>query len=914
MAPRPVRQIRQRRLWPWVTAWALLVLFLCYLFAGFLLLPWWLEKNLPDYARQHMGWQATVAEIHTNPFTFSAQFHDVQASDSDGKRVFSTPRLFVDLSVWQLLKGTLGVQQLEAEQPFLRVDVLADGQLNLLRDWQQAPARQQRSDADSNQTENFPKVHVQQGGISDATLLVRDFSRSESAEFRITPLTLSVQNMATWARPESAGQYRLNAMLDQQTLSWQGSFEVAPLYSRGRIEIDNLGPGVVSYLLTPYTPYQLRSGRVSLSTDYQWQAGQFTELLTRNGELTFDNATVALGADREDVQFRSGALNVDQLRFDLNAGLVEAGHIELSGPELVLTRNADGQIDWVAADSRPGDGEPRLNPDSGTDLNWSVAGVDIRDGRLLWRDEVPASAAEMELISLNLTLGRFTNHLDEPLNYEAQADLASGGSLDLNGQVTMQPFNLEMAIAVSDLALPALAPYIQQRLNVDLPAGRLSLDGTLDLDQQRPPMTGTFSGSASVTGLDARLPGNNQPLFAWQTLRLAPIEYNVNPARLEIGRITLTDATANIIRNADGSHNISGLRGAGQNSAAVPRAWQPSGSETTAAESEPAPEPGLIFRISDLQLDNASVRYTDRTFDPELSTLFGQLQGSLSGLSNSAPQQARVTLRGKVNDVGNLDLKGSIAALGSDQPSDLALNLTNLDLIRLSPYTGRYLGYGIAGGKMDLELDYQLKGTRIDAKNHIVLKHLELGRSVPGEQGVDVPVKLGLALLRNGDNVIELDVPVQGDLTDPEFQMGNVMMHAFTGVLTKAATSPFAVMGSLADIAGFGGEQLQQVSFLPGGVRLTARSTKKLAALAQVLNQKSELVLSLRGESAPDADSKAGAPAPAVLAEQRAQALQKLLVNTHGVNAEQIFVRAAKTDASVDMDGNVIVNFTLDAR
>jgi hypothetical protein len=162
--------------------------------------------------------------------------------------------------------------------------------------------------------------------------------------------------------------------------------------------------------------------------------------------------------------------------------------------------------------------------------------------------------------------------------------------------------------------------------------------------------------------------------------------------------------------------------------------------------------------------------------------------------------------------------------------------------------------------------------------------------------------------------VIELNVPVNGDLADPEFQMGKVMMRAFVNALTKAAVSPFALIGTLADIVGPGGEQLQQVSFLPGSIELTGASIKKLVALAQVLNQKPDLILSIRGAVAPEADTGARTQSPESLADGRATALRQLLVNTHGVNPKQIFVSAPKTDASVDSNGNIAVNFTLDTR
>jgi uncharacterized protein involved in outer membrane biogenesis len=909
VAERPVRQIRQRNLWPGLAVVVLIVLLLCYALGGFLLLPWWVQKNLPHYAQQQLGWQATVGEVHANPFTFSAELRNLQANDASGEPVLAFQRLYVNLSAFDLFNGTTGFQAVELEQPMLRLDVLASGQLNLMRDWQQAPARAgQSSDTADVQSDTEPgslRIYLQQGNLSAGTLVLRDLnknnSQNNSVEFRITPLTFSLQNLATWARPGDIGQYRLEAVLDQQALSWQGSFEVDPMYSRGSLNVDNLGPGVLSYLLAPYMPFQLRSGRVSLNTDYQWQAAQPMELLTQHGKLTFDDATLALAAERSEVAFRSGALTVDQIRFDLAARRIEVGKIEFDGPELNLNRSANGDIDWLVAGVRPaGEGFASRSGqyDRSPEFRWSVAGMDIRDGQLSWRDQVPANIAELQLNDLNLSLGAFTDHFDEPVNYRADAVLASGGSLDVNGQFTTRPFNLEMAVVGNELALPAFAPYVQQRMAIELLAGLLSVDGSLNLDQQRLPLTGTFNGSASVTGLDTRLPGNGQPLLAWQTLQLAPIEYNVNPARLEIGRVTLIDLAANITRNDDGSHDITHLL-----------TLAPAGTPTAAAANE---NQGFIFRIGELQLDNGDVDYTDRTLKPELTTRFGQLYGNLSGLSNIPPQQGRVSLKGKVNQVGNLDMSGSIATLGTDQQSDLVLNLENLELPRLSPYSGRYLGYGIAGGKLDLKLEYQLQGTRINASNQIILNRLELGRPIPSEQTVGVPIKLGLALLRDGNNVIELNVPVNGDLADPEFHMGKVMMSAFVNVLTRAATSPFALIGTLADVAGLGGEQMQQVSFVPGGIELTEASNQKLAALAQVLNQKPELILSIRGAAAPEAD--AGAQSPGALADSRAMALRQLLVTTHGVNSKQIFVRAPETDASVDTNGNIAVNFTLDAR
>jgi len=328
VADRPVRQIRQRSLWPRLAVAVSIVLLLCYALGGFLLLPWWVQENLSHYAQQQLGWQSTVSEVHANPFTLSAELQNFQAKDAGGEPVLAFQRLYVNLNAFDLFNGTTGFQTVELEQPMVRLDMLASGQLNLLRDWQQAPARAGKPpDTPGIQSDSGPsslRIYLQQGDLSAGTLVLRDFSQhnsqNDSVEFRITPLTFSLQNLATWARPGDIGQYQLEAVLDQQALNWQGSFEADPMYSRGRLSIDNLGPGVLSYLLAPYTPYQLRSGRVSLSTDYQWQASQPMELLTQRGKLTFDDATLALTDEPSEVAFRSGALTVDQIRLTLPPG------------------------------------------------------------------------------------------------------------------------------------------------------------------------------------------------------------------------------------------------------------------------------------------------------------------------------------------------------------------------------------------------------------------------------------------------------------------------------------------------------------------------------------------------------------------------------------------------------------------
>lgn len=240
-------------------------------------------------------------------------------------------------------------------------------------------------------------------------------------------------------------------------------------------------------------------------------------------------------------------------------------------------------------------------------------------------------------------------------------------------------------------------------------------------------------------------------------------------------------------------------------------------------------------------VEKGALDYTDRTLDPAFTTSLDQLNGSVTGLSNVSPQQGKVSLKGRMDGSASVEFDGTIGTLGTEETSDLKLTMKDLSLPVLSPYFGRYLGYGVDSGKLELDLAYQITGNQIDASNRIVMDRLGLGQAVASQQAVNAPVKLGLALLRDSNGVIEVNLPISGNLASPDFGVGQVVMRTFVNLLAKAATSPFSMLGSIAELAGLSGEELGQMSFEPGTAKLAQGEAEKLAALANALFDRPDL-------------------------------------------------------------------------
>lgn len=921
-----------------------LVLLMIYALAGFLLLPWWLERLVPEQLDQRMGWQAEITDIRTNPFTLRVEALGLSAKDPQGEQVVAFDRLMLDMNFFQLVRGIAGFEAIQLDEPYVRVDLLEDYSVNFARDWQAAnpgPAEPAPEASQSDDAAAPPRLYFGKIELNGGEMLFRDFTQADMAEFRITPMDLTLSDLATWRREGQDSDYSLLAALGSQTIEWQGDLSVAPFYSNGTLKVSSVGYETLAHFLAPLFPYDLRGGSVTLSSDYEIQAGDGFFLETTNGQLQLENLAVALDEQSEQARLTNAEVSVDAVGFDLNGREIRIGQVSLDKLDVAVARSANGEIDWLAPlatnnGETEGGGEASTG---GQPFRWSVAGVALSGGRILWQDSQPATATEIAVEQLSASIGQLSHQLEEPVSYEITGSLASGGQLSLNGQVTPAPFTLEAAISGNGIALAAFEPYVQEGANLAITSGTLGVDGNLDLDGQQEPLTGTFSGTAEVAGLDLKLPDSSGSLVSWQTLRLAPIEYNVYPARLEIGTVTLAQPVINVVRNTDNIHNVERI-------AKAPAAGGQQEATADAQQGEDS-EPGFIFRIGQLMLENGELAYTDRTLKPAFTTSFDELNGSVTGLSNISPQQGKVSIRGRVGGVADLDFEGTIGTLGTEDVSDLKLNMQELSLPALSPYFGRYLGYGVDSGKLNLNLDYEIAGSRIDASNLVVMDRLELGSAIASDQAVNAPVKLGLALLRDSKGVIEVDLPISGDLSDPDFSVGKVVMRAFVNLLAKAAASPFSMLGSIAELAGLSGEELGKVRFIPGSIQLAEGEAEKLAALADAMLERPDLLLNIRGNVQPQADGLAllredltvggqrdvseeewqaareaylagerslAPEALSNLASSRGVTLRNVLQQTHGVPADQLFLLDPARNAGVGSEGNVIVAFNLDVR
>ncbi len=215
----------------------------------------------------------------------------------------------------------------------------------------------------------------------------------------------------------------------------------------------------------------------------------------------------------------------------------------------------------------------------------------------------------------------------------------------------------------------------------------------------------------------------------------------------------------------------------------------------------------------------------------------------MTGLSSDEQSRAKLHLQGLHGQSSPLDIVGTINPLAQEKFADIDISFKDIELTKFTPYSLKYLGYKIEKGKLILDLEYMIDGNNLKSENRVRLDNFELGERVDSKDATSLPVGLAISLLKNSNGQIDLDLPVTGELDDPEFRVGSIIFQMITNLILKVVTSPFSVIGSMFG----GGKELSYVDFKYGEVKIEDSDYEKIDKLVQILQEKPSINLEIQG-------------------------------------------------------------------
>ena len=425
------------------------------------------------------------------------------------------------------------------------------------------------------------------------------------------------------------------------------------------------------------------------------------------------------------------------------------------------------------------------------------------------------------------------------------------GSVSVEGAASVAPVTADLRVAVKDLGIQPFQPYIQDKVKVTITDGRLTTTGRLELSIKEPQgLQAKFTGETNLAKFGAIEKTTSDELLNWESLALQELSVGYNPLSIRAKKIALADFFAHVVIQPDGRLNFQEITDT--NEAAKP-ADQPKPAASPAKTEIAAPSGSTgakDVQIEALTLQGGHIQFQDRTLKPSYSADMTEIGGRVSGLSSQETSLADVELRGKMNNSAPLEITGKVNPLKQELFVDLRARFTGMDLSPTSPYSGKYVGYIIEKGKLSFDLKYLIDKKKLNSENKVFIDQFTFGEKVDSPDATRLPVKLAVALLKDRKGEIHLDIPVTGSIDDPKFSVFGIVLQVIGNLITKAVTSPFALLGA----AFGGGEGMQYVEFDAGLASIPADGLKKVDALVTALSEKPSLKLEIAGYVSPEAD------------------------------------------------------------
>ena len=843
-----------------------------YAIIGFFVIPPVLRSQLEVRLAEHLGRKVTVEEVKMNPLALSLTVRGFDVKGVGGDSFVGFEELYVNFQLSSLFRQAYTFHAIHLTAPHGLVKILPDGSPNFadLMGSPDAPATPPDENSD------VPSVLVFDLKINRGRFVFSDLSRPNPFEATFSPMHIQLEEFSTGKDDKSP--YAFTATTGKgESLSWEGTFSVNPLRSEGRFALKDIKTRTLWDYVQHQVGFEVVDGSMHLASDYYVDAsGDTIDFKITEGKFTLEGLQVT--------EKERGAPLISLPRFS-----VEGIHIDLGKKDAVVEsiKSGGARFDgWLESDgvfnyaklfktdqkNEPMGQEATLKEEAdasnaetseaetkAADTEWTVTIEDfvLDDYSIHLENRMFSPPVRVNLSALGLHLKQLSTKPKNQTEMALNLRLNKTGTVKAEGFVTIDPVSAEVKIDADALPLKPFQSYIHSVSKLDLLSGSVNVNGNVfyqSLGEDGPEMR--YKGSLGIVNFEGLNQSYTEDFLKWQALEFKGVVFDVAPNKLHISEIATKEPYARVMIWPDGSINIKDVF-------TPPRVKEteeavfPVERPIKAVESK-AQDPMPIV-IDNVRVENGSANFADFSMKPNFFTGIQELNGTISGLSSDPSARADVLINGKIDRYAVAKIAGQINPLSPKAYVDMAVSFHNMELTPMTPYSGKFLGYTVEKGKLSVDLKYRLSDNALVGENVVVLNQFSLGESVDSPDATKLPVRLALALMKDRHGNIDIDLPVRGNLDDPEFSYGHLIVKALVNVITKIITSPFSLLASL---VGGDGEELSFVEFDYGSAELLPHQLSKLDKLAQALEERPALQLQIKGAADQEYDRKA-------LAEQK---------------------------------------------
>jgi uncharacterized protein involved in outer membrane biogenesis/outer membrane protein OmpA-like peptidoglycan-associated protein len=791
-----------------------------------------------------------IDDVDINLFTGRAAVEGLTVGASRPRPILSLPALAIEFSRPSLLTGQINLHRIVLQQPEVVIERLGPKNYNVLE--------VVRFPQESQESETGPAAFaIEHLTIHGGEVVFIDHTQEPNYEMKFSLLELA-------AGPISSVP-SANVTPTNFTVGLEIAGGTVKLAGSSRLFGDNLETqmtaDVANVKLEEFSAYMPYGGRLNLEKSLLNGQARYV-LASSQGKvaqhyldstLKTGNIDLLAAAQAQPIMQING-ITARDIHVDLLRNEAQIGALIIAEPYLLVRRDAAGfnfQQFMPARD--PAAQNVGRNQEHGAKVPLMIKNVAAESGTVEFVDEAARPVVKSTFESVALAANDVMVLPDFATGQITAEGQLGKGLIGLTGELNNQPLHGQFSLTGKRLPFEPFRGYLNQLFNSANSSGDY-IDGQLKIafapaDQTPSPLTGEGRGEGGgeiVTSISGNLQGHNlalqfadtdTPFLATERLGvdLRTIRLGSNP-RIDIDRIAFAGARLRVLRNKGGDLNLR-------------RLWA-SDERRKAKPARERNEAGTTLAIRSITVDESNIEILDRNVSPNYTTTVSNVRGNLSNLLPNA-KRADLELNGLLGDDAKLSLSGWLTPFTEKPYLHLEGTIQSYALPPLNPYATEYISHRIQQGQITTDIDYTLKGDKLQATADVTLQNLRVGERTGDEfaQRVGIPLELAVALLQDINGVIRLQLAINSERS-PELNIADLVWTAVRNAIVKAITTPFRLVGNILTFGGRIGEiRIEPVSFEPGTRELRPQSKKQLEDLASLLKEKPQLELKLNGSA-----------------------------------------------------------------
>jgi hypothetical protein len=585
-----------------------------------------------------------------------------------------------------------------------------------------------------------------------------------------------------------------------------------------------------------------RVDRVNLGLKADAEIGDKTKAAIRDVVLEIHGIETGFaGAEKptldvERAGIEGGAYDLGENRFTADTFFVERGSADV---ELLKDGNLNLAVLFGQDEKKSGAKPPVKTAAQGQEFDFLVRTGSLSGMQVAFSDQATKKGEPLlHLDDISAKVSNVTGR--SPMNFNLGVRVREGGRIEASGTLDPSKPSVDSDVLVAGLNLAPFQPYVGKTVEVTLKSGTFSTHGKLHHLIKAAGARTAYDGGFKVENLNVLEQGGEETLVGWRSIGSDQLKLRFGPDSLDVGDVRVSELTGKVMIDKEGKLNL-------------PRVIQSDSKPGDTEQKAPSGKAEAFpYKVRRVLMDKGRVDFADLSLPIPFGTKVHDLKGYIAGISSAKNTRAQLKLDGLVDDYGTANVGGEMDTSDPKTFTDISVNFRNVEMTRLTPYSGKFAGRRIDSGKLSVDLKYKIANSQLAGENQIIVERLKLGEKIESPDAVNLPLDLAVALLEDSRGVIDLGLPVRGDLSSPEFSYGGLIFKALVNVITKVITSPFRALAAL--IPGAGEESFKAIAFDAGSAEIPPPEREKLAHLAGALQKRPQLKLEVQGQYNPESD------------------------------------------------------------